>query len=110
MFANNWTAYGYGDLRSLGEQVRSTMIITTFVFLGIEGASVYSRYAKKREDVGKATVIGFLSVLSLFALVTLRQLLGHAAAGDRRYPRSPRWSASSSPSWASGVSGSSAPL
>lgn len=71
IFADNWTAYGYGDLGSLNEQVRNTMIITTFVFLGIEGASVYSRYAKKREDVGKATVLGFLSVLSIFALVTL---------------------------------------
>jgi arginine:ornithine antiporter/lysine permease len=47
------------------------MIITTFVFLGIEGASVYSRYAKRREDVGRATVLGFISVLCLFALVTL---------------------------------------
>ena len=71
VFADNWTAYGYGDLGNIGDQVRSTMIITTFVFLGIEGASVYSRYAKRREDVGKATVLGFLSVLSLFALVTL---------------------------------------
>src|SRR6478672_4117267 len=71
VFADNWTAYGYGDLGDLNEQVRNTMLITTFVFIGIEGASVYSRYAKKREDVGKATVLGFLSVLSLFALVTL---------------------------------------
>lgn len=71
VFADNWTAYGYGDLGNINEQVRNTMIITTFVFLGIEGASVYSRYAKKREDVGKATVLGFLSVLSIFALVTL---------------------------------------
>ncbi len=71
VFADNWTAYGYGDLGNLNEQVRNTMIITTFVFLGIEGASVYSRYAKKRSDVGKATVIGFLSVLSIFMLVTL---------------------------------------
>jgi arginine:ornithine antiporter/lysine permease len=47
------------------------MLITVFVFLGIEGASVYARFAKKREDVGRATVIGFLSVLSVFALVTL---------------------------------------
>ncbi|MDQ2637448.1 MAG: amino acid permease, partial [Actinomycetota bacterium] len=46
-------------------------LITVFVFLGIEGASVYSRMARKREDVGRATVIGFLSVLSVFALVTL---------------------------------------
>lgn len=71
VFADNWTAYGYGDLGNLNEQVRNTMIITTFVFLGIEGASVYSRYAKKREDVGKATILGFLSVLSIFMLVTL---------------------------------------
>jgi len=71
VFADNWIATGYGDLGSLNEQIRNTMIITTFVFLGIEGASVYSRYAKRREDVGKATVLGFLSVLALFALVTL---------------------------------------
>src|SRR5690349_374224 len=71
VFSDNWTAYGYGDLGSLNEQVRNTMLITTFVFIGIEGASVYSRYAKRREDVGRATVLGFLSVLSIFALVTL---------------------------------------
>jgi arginine:ornithine antiporter / lysine permease len=71
VFADNWTAYGYGDLGDMNEQVRNTMLITTFVFLGIEGASVYSRYAKRREDVGKATVIGFLSVLAIFSLVTL---------------------------------------
>jgi arginine:ornithine antiporter/lysine permease len=71
VFSDNWTAYGYGDLGSLDEQVRNTMLITTFVFIGIEGASVYSRYARRREDVGRATVLGFLSVLSIFALVTL---------------------------------------
>ena len=71
VFADNWTAYGYGELGGLSEQVRNTMLITTFVFLGIEGASVYSRYAKRREDVGRATVLGFLSVLAIFALVTL---------------------------------------
>jgi arginine:ornithine antiporter / lysine permease len=32
------------------------MLITVFVSLGIEGASVYSRMARKREDVGRATV------------------------------------------------------
>jgi arginine:ornithine antiporter / lysine permease len=56
---------------SLFGQVRATMLITVFVFLGIEGASVYSRYARKRQDVGKATVLGFLGVLALFASVTI---------------------------------------
>ena len=47
------------------------MLATVFVFLGIEGASVYSRYAKKREDVGRATVLGFVTVLAIFASVTI---------------------------------------
>ncbi len=56
---------------SLFDQVRETMLVTVFVFLGIEGASVYSRYAKTRRDVGTATILGFISVLSLMVLVTL---------------------------------------
>ena len=71
VFSDNWTAYGYGDLGTLDQQVRNTMLITTFVFIGIEGASVYSRYARRREDVGRATVLGFLGVLSIFSRVTL---------------------------------------
>ncbi|WP_433502052.1 amino acid permease [Pseudonocardia halophobica] len=71
VFSANWIATGCGDLGSLHEQVRNTTIITTFVFIGIEGASVCSRYARRRQDVGRATVLGFLSVLSIFALVTL---------------------------------------
>lgn len=56
---------------SLLAQVRGTMLVTVFVFVGIEGASVYSRYARRREDVGAATVLGFLGVLALLVLVTL---------------------------------------
>ena len=41
------------------------------IFLGIEGASVYSRLARRREDVGRATLLGFTSTLALFASVTL---------------------------------------
>jgi len=59
------------DYGSLFEQVKATMLITVFVFLGIEGASNYSRFAKKREDVGKATVVGFIGVLALFASVSI---------------------------------------
>ena len=47
------------------------MLVTTFVFLGVEGASVYSRFARRREDVGRATLLGFLSVLAIFASVTM---------------------------------------
>jgi arginine:ornithine antiporter/lysine permease len=64
------------------------MIITTFVFIGIEGASVYSRYAQKREDVGRATVMGLLSVLSIFSLVTLSSyaVMPQPEIADTRQP------------------------
>ncbi|WP_125605366.1 basic amino acid/polyamine antiporter [Lapidilactobacillus bayanensis] len=68
---NNLMGTTTGTSETLFSQLRATMLITVFVFLGIEGASIYSRYAKSRRDVGRATVLGFLSVLSLFALVTL---------------------------------------
>ncbi|MCD0504494.1 basic amino acid/polyamine antiporter [Bordetella petrii] len=56
---------------SLLQQVQGTMLVTVFVFLGVEGASVYSRYAKRRDDVAWATVLGFLLVLALLVCVTL---------------------------------------
>jgi len=71
MFADNFWGGDDRTFSSVFEQAKGTMLITVFVFLGIEGASVYSRFARKREDVGRATIIGFLSVLSVFALVTL---------------------------------------
>lgn len=65
--ANLWGAPGV----SMFSQVKNTMMITLFVFIGVEGATIFSRYARKRSDVGKATVSGFVGVLSLFALVSL---------------------------------------
>ncbi|MBB3769908.1 arginine:ornithine antiporter/lysine permease [Angulomicrobium tetraedrale] len=71
IFAVNF--HGGPGLESEGlfAQVRGTMLVTVFVFVGIEGASVYSRYARKRSDVGLATLLGFLGVLCLLVLVTM---------------------------------------
>lgn len=52
------------------EQVQGIMLFTVWVFIGVEGASVYSKQARKRSDVGRATVIGFLSVLFLLVSVS----------------------------------------
>src|SRR5215471_14459332 len=68
--ANFWGGEGMPD-KSLFEQIRATMLVTVFVFLGIEGASVYSRYAKERSHVGTATILGFVIVTSLMVLVTM---------------------------------------
>lgn len=79
---------GQGYDTSLFEQVRSTMLVTVFVFLGIEGASIYSRYAEKRSDVGIATVVGFLGVLCLLIMVTVLPygVLPRAELGSLRNP------------------------
>ncbi|MBV8837431.1 MAG: amino acid permease [Alphaproteobacteria bacterium] len=71
MFARNFWGAEQPDPAGVLTQVRGTMLLTVFVFVGIEGASVYSRYAKDRADIGIATVLGFLSVLALLVLVTL---------------------------------------
>ncbi|AVH61635.1 amino acid permease [Streptomyces dengpaensis] len=60
-----WTVAGAG------------MLMLAFVFqrLAIRrpdlDGSVYSRHARRREDVGRATVLGFLSVFAVFASVTI---------------------------------------
>lgn len=71
IFALNFWGGAEQSLSSVAQQVRNTMLVTVFVFVGIEGASVYSRYAKDRNDVGIATVLGFLGVLCLLVLVTV---------------------------------------
>lgn len=52
-------------------QVKSSMLTTVWVFIGIEGAVVFSSRAKRHSDVGKATIIGFLSVTAIYAAITL---------------------------------------
>ena len=66
--------WGNPQLGSVLDQVRSTMLVTVWVFIGIEGASVYSARAARREDVGRATVIGFLVCLALLMSVSLLSL------------------------------------
>ena len=61
-------SFGFWDV---AHQVKSTMIVTLWVFVGIEGASVYSTHAAKRSDVGAATVMGFLGALTIYVLVSL---------------------------------------
>jgi arginine:ornithine antiporter / lysine permease len=84
--ANFWG--GKGMTAGLFDQIRATMLVTVFVFLGIEGASVYSRYAKERSDVGVATILGFAGVLCLLVLVTLLPyaLLERADIAGMRQP------------------------
>ncbi|NML35566.1 amino acid permease, partial [Paraburkholderia antibiotica] len=80
--------YGGGLEGNIFEQVRATMLVTVFVFIGIEGASVYSRYAKKRSDVGQATILGFIVVTTLMVLVSMLPyaVLARADVAGMRQP------------------------
>jgi arginine:ornithine antiporter / lysine permease len=71
IFALNFWGGEAASVGNVASQVRASMLVTVFLFVGIEGASVYSRYAKNRNDVGIATVLGFLGVLCLLVLVTM---------------------------------------
>ena len=83
-FADNF--FGGADMpeKPLWQQVRDTMLITVFVFLGIEGASVYSRFAKTRADVGRATILGFVGVTGLMVAITLLPYASMTQSPDRR--------------------------
>lgn len=67
---DRFTTDFWGTSLPFGEQLKGIMLYTVWVFIGIEGASVYSKQARERSDVGKATIIGFLSVLALLVAVS----------------------------------------
>ena len=51
---------------SVGDQVKNCLIILMWTFVGIEGATVMSSRARKKSDVGKATVIGLICLLLIY--------------------------------------------
>jgi len=71
VFTADFWGSGNTELGSVMDQVRNMMLVTVWVFIGIEGASIFSARAEKRSDVGKATVIGFIGVLLLLVLVNI---------------------------------------
>ncbi|OOH90540.1 arginine:ornithine antiporter [Pasteurellaceae bacterium 15-036681] len=59
---------------SVSDQVKNTMLITLWVFTGVEGASVLSAHAKRKSDVGIATVLGIIIALVLYVAITVLSL------------------------------------
>lgn len=74
VFNLDFTGSANTSLGSLFAQTKSTMLVTLWVFIGIEGASVVSARAERRQDIGRATVTGFLTCLAVYALVSLLSL------------------------------------
>lgn len=56
---------------SVGTQIKSTMLVTLWCFIGIEGAVMMSGRARNKKDVGKAGVTGFIAAWVLYLLVSV---------------------------------------
>lgn len=56
---------------SLASQIMAPMTVTLWAFIGVEGAVVLSGRAKKKSDVGKATLVGFLIALIIYILLSI---------------------------------------
>ncbi|UJF17676.1 basic amino acid/polyamine antiporter [Vibrio sp. SS-MA-C1-2] len=70
-FVFDFTGLHFGNGHGLMSQIKSMMIITVWAFIGVEGAVVVSGKARKRSDIGKATILGLLTALVIYILVTL---------------------------------------
>lgn len=65
------SAASKAKLGSLETQIKSTMLVTLWAFIGIEGAVVMSNKAKNVQEIGKATFLGFISCLAIYILLSL---------------------------------------
>lgn len=70
MLTSDFWAFDTG-LGGLGSQIKSTMLVTLWCFIGIEGAVMLASHAKREKDVGKAGVTGFLIAWVLYVLVSI---------------------------------------
>ncbi len=80
--------WGSPTLGSVLDQVKGMMLVTVWVFIGIEGASIYSSRAESMRDVGRATVIGFFITLALLVAVSVLAMgiLGQAELAQLKNP------------------------
>lgn len=56
------------------DQVKSCMLYTVWVFIGIESASIYASRAKDMKTVGRATTTGFIITIAMYMAVSLFSL------------------------------------
>lgn len=70
-FTQDFWGEGTISVSSILGQVKNTMLVTLWVFIGVEGAVVLSGRAKNSRDVGKATVLGLILVMSIYILISV---------------------------------------
>ncbi|WP_251548963.1 arginine-ornithine antiporter [Neobacillus muris] len=82
-----WGSDGF-SLMNLLSQIKSTMLVSLWVFTGVEGAVVLSSRARHKKDVGKATVIGLSSTLIIYICLSILSLgaMPHEELTDLKSP------------------------
>ncbi|MGF1763694.1 basic amino acid/polyamine antiporter [Aliivibrio kagoshimensis] len=70
-FVFDFSGLHFGEETGLLDQVKACMLITVWVFVGIEGAVIVSSRAKHRQDIGRATIMGLATALTIYVLVSL---------------------------------------
>jgi arginine:ornithine antiporter/lysine permease len=68
-----WGSKGF-HFTDVLNQTKSTMLVSLWVFTGVEGAVVLSSRARNKKEVGKATVIGLCSTLIIYVLISVLSL------------------------------------
>ncbi len=71
MFSRDFWGMPDMDCGGVEEQVKSTMLVTLWCFIGIEGAVMMSARAKRSRDVGRAGITGFFIAWLLYILVSV---------------------------------------
>lgn len=79
---------GAASLGSIGTQVMNCLIVMMWVFIGIEGAAVMSSRARKKSQVGLATVIGLVCLLLIYigASVLPYGFMSYTEVASLEYP------------------------
>ena len=80
IFAFDWNTFTTGfwgdgvasfSWREVAPQLRSALIISVWVFIGVEGAVVYSGRAKNKRVISQANILSFALVTLIYLLATV---------------------------------------
>ena len=74
VFSSSFSDHAVSVTKPLGSmlgQIKSTMLVTLWAFIGIEGAVVVSGRARNPRSVGIATIAGFAVCLTIYVLLSV---------------------------------------
>lgn len=68
---NGTITYSAATGAGIFDQVKGCIMVIMWVFVGIEGATTMAARAKKKSDAGKATIVGLISLLVIYVIVSI---------------------------------------